>query len=110
MEIDYQEIGRRIALRRHELGLKQTEVCELCSLNEKYLSNIERAKSIPSIDVILRLCNSLDTTPDAILLGVKNPVNQKQQEDVISIIKGLNTNQLSLTYSFLQWLTSQKLC
>lgn len=109
MEIDYKEIGRRIALRRHELGLKQTEVCERCSLNEKYLSNIERAKSIPSIDVILRICDALDTTPDAILLGTRNSADEKLQLEVTEKIKGLNSNQLSLINSFLQWLITQQL-
>lgn len=109
MDVDYKEIGRRIALRRHELGLKQTEVCESCALNEKYLSNIEHARSIPSIDVILRICDALQTTPDAILLGTKNPVNERVQEDVISQIKGLDTTQLSLVQSFLQWMINQKL-
>lgn len=28
MELDYSKIGKRIARRRKELGLKQTEVCE----------------------------------------------------------------------------------
>lgn len=104
MNINYQIIGQRIARRRHELGLKQTEVCELCSLNEKYLSNIERAKSIPSIDVFLRICYALETTPDALLLGTNTSSDKALQADVISKIKVLNTDQLSLTDSFLQWL------
>ena len=107
MEIDYKEIGRRIAFRRHELGMKQTEVCELCSLNEKYLSNIERAKSIPSIDVILRICDALNTTPDEILLGIRNSNDERLKEEVIARVKGLNSRQLSLTNSFLQWLAAE---
>ena len=40
MELDYAEIGKRIARRRKELGLKQTEVCERAGINDKYLSCI----------------------------------------------------------------------
>ena len=40
MELDYSEIGKRIARRRKELGLKQTEVCERAEINDKYLSCI----------------------------------------------------------------------
>ena len=40
MEIDYKEIGRRIAKRRKELGLRQVQVCELAGINDKYLSCI----------------------------------------------------------------------
>lgn len=107
MDIDYRLIGQRIARRRRELGLKQTEVCELCSLNEKYLSNIERARSIPSIDVILRICQALNTTPDTILLGISHPSDEKTRGAVIEKIKGLDTRQLALTNSFLQWLMEE---
>lgn len=54
MELDYTEIGKRIAQRRKELGLKQTEVCERAGINDKYLSCIERATSIPSLEVVMR--------------------------------------------------------
>ena len=54
MDLDYKEIGKRIARRRKELGLKQSEVEERADLSQKYLSNIERSISIPSIEVIMR--------------------------------------------------------
>ena len=69
MELDYAEIGKRIARRRKELGLKQTEVCERAGINDKYLSCIERATSIPSLEVVMRLALALDTTPDEFLTG-----------------------------------------
>ena len=63
MELDYTEIGKRIARRRKALGLKQAEVCERTGINDKYLSCIERAASIPSLEVVMRLALALDTTP-----------------------------------------------
>ena len=51
MGLDYQQIGQRIAVRRRALGLRQTQVCERCDINSNYLSNIERARSIPSLAV-----------------------------------------------------------
>lgn len=69
MEINYEEIGKRIARRRKELGLKQSEVEEKADLSQKYLSNIERSISIPSIEVIMRIALALDTTPDEFLVG-----------------------------------------
>ena len=69
MELDYAEIGRRIARRRKELGLRQVQVCERAGINDKYLSCIERATSIPSLDVVMRLALALDTTPDEFLVS-----------------------------------------
>ena len=69
MELDYAQIDKHIAARRKELGLKQTEVCDKAGINEKYLSCIERATSIPSLEVVIRLAQALDTTPDFFLVG-----------------------------------------
>ena len=69
MELDYAQIGKRIAARRKELGLRQTEVCERAGINDKYLSCIERATSIPSLEVVMKLALALDTTPNEFLVG-----------------------------------------
>lgn len=69
MNIDYKEVGRRMSKRRKELGLKQYQVCEMIDVNYKYISNLETGRSVPSLDVIMRLCEALQTTPDYLLLG-----------------------------------------
>jgi len=61
MEIDYSEIGKRIAKRRKELELRQSEVEEKADIGYKYLSSIENAVSIPSIEVVMKLADRIDT-------------------------------------------------
>ena len=73
MDLDYHEIGKRIARRRKQLGLKQSAVEEKADIGYKYLSSIERGISIPSIEVVMRLSLALDTTPDAFLVGPPGP-------------------------------------
>ena len=48
MTLDYTEIGKRIARRRKELGLKQSEVEEKADLGYKYLSNNAAFLFLPS--------------------------------------------------------------
>ena len=69
MKIDYKKVGKRIAKRRKELGLKQYEVCEMIDVNYKYLSNLETGRSAPSLELIMSLCDALQTTPDYFLVG-----------------------------------------
>lgn len=107
MNLDYTEIGRRIARRRKELGLKQSQVCELADLSDKYLSCIERATSIPSLEVIMRLAIALQTTPDEFLVGTAQ--HDEEWKSVAEILKGLDEKQLSLAKSFLLWLSQQKI-
>ena len=108
MTLDYTEIGQRIARRRKELGLKQSEVEEKADLGYKYLSNIERSISIPSVEVIMRLAVALDTTPDEFLIGTLSHDNQ-EWKNISEMLRPMNAKQLSLAKSFLTWLSNQSL-
>ena len=108
MTLDYTEIGKRIARRRKELGLKQSEVEEKADLGYKYLSNIERSISIPSVEVIMRLAVALDTTPDEFLIGTLSNDNQ-EWKNISEMLRPMNAKQLSLAKSFLTWLSNQSL-
>ena len=108
MDLDYKEIGRRIARRRKELGLKQSQVCEMAEINDKYLSVIERAYSIPSTEVIMRLAIALDTTPDEFLVGTVRGSGE-EWKDVAELLRSMDEKKLALARSFLRWLTEQEL-
>ena len=106
MELDYTEIGRRIARRRKELGLRQVQVCEKAGINDKYLSCIERASSIPSLEVVMKLALTLETTPDEFLTG---SIRYESEEwlDVAELLRGMDEKKLSMARSLLTWLNEQ---
>ena len=108
MELDYSQIGKRLAQRRKELGLKQTEVCERAGINDKYLSCIERATSIPSLEVIMKLALALDTTPDTFLTGSIR-YESDEWRDVAELMRGMNVKKINLAKSFLTWLSEQSI-
>ena len=108
MELDYSEIGKRIARRRKELGLRQVQVCEKAGINDKYLSCIERATSIPSLEVVMKLALALDTTPDEFLMGTVR-YEDEAWRDVAELLRNMPTGQLPLAKSFLLWLSTQKM-
>ena len=108
MELDYTEVGRRIARRRKELGLRQVQVCERAGISDKYLSCIERATSIPSLEVVMKLALALDTTPDEFLTGTIR-YESDEWRDVAELMRGMTTGQLSLAKTFLSWLSDQQL-
>lgn len=89
MILDYTQIGKNLARRRRELKLRQYEVCERAGINDKYLSCIETARSIPSLEVFLKLCIALETTPDRIFLGTVRQTDYPQ-EDVALLEKFSN--------------------
>ena len=108
MELDYKAIGTRIAQRRKQLGLKQTEVEEAADIGFKYLSNIERGISIPSTEVIMRLALALDTTPDEFLVGTARQ-GEEGWKDIAELLRPMKGKQLDLAKNFLTWLSEQDL-
>lgn len=108
MELDYAQIGKRIAARRKELGLKQTEVCDKAGIHDKYLSCIERATSIPSLEVVIRLAQGLDTTPDFFLVGSARHESNAWQ-GIAELLRNMSPRKLELAKSFLLWLADQKI-
>lgn len=107
MELDYQEIGKRIARRRKELGLKQFEVEEKADIGYKYLSVIERGYSIPSTEVIMRLALALDTTPDEFLVGAIRREDEEAWKAAADLLHGMSASQLKMAECFLRWLREQ---
>lgn len=93
MELDYTEIGKRIARRRKELGLKQSELSERANISNTYMSSIERAVSIPSTEVVMRLAVALDTTPDEFLVGSAHFPEEKWR-DISEKLRPLTNKQL----------------
>lgn len=108
MKIDYSEIGKRIAARRKKLGLKQAEVCEKAGINDKYLSCIERATSIPSLDVVMRLAYALDTTPDHFLIGSTSYENE-EWENIAEMLRHMDPKRLDLLKNYSIWLLDQNI-
>ena len=96
MELDYKLIGQRLASCRKSRGLKQREVCEMADINDKYLSNIEHARSIPSLEVLMRLCTALDITPDAILIGTEKYSDTQKAHHLCNRICTLSPEQMAL--------------
>ena len=108
MELDYKAIGTRIAQRRKQLGLKQSEVEEAADIGFKYLSNIERGISIHSTEVIMRLALALDTTPDEFLVGTARQ-GEEGWKDIAELLRPMKGKQLDLAKNFLTWLSEQDL-
>jgi transcriptional regulator with XRE-family HTH domain len=105
MRVDYGLLGKRIAQKRRNLGLTQVQVNEKAELSDKYLSNIETARSIPSIDVLMKICDALAVTPDYLLIGTLINENSEISDKIIDKIKSLSEKKLKMLDNFTEWLT-----
>ena len=108
MNTNYAKIGKLIKRRREKLDLTQAVLAERCEITEQYVSNIERAVSIPSTEVVMRLAAALETTPDEFLVGAARHEGEEWRS-VAELLRPLDEKQLRLARSLLLWLSEQKL-
>ena len=108
MDLDYKQIGQRIARCRKKAGLTQAALSEMVDISPTYMSSIERAVSIPSTEVIMRLAIALDTTPDEFLVGTARHEGAAWR-DVAEALRSLTPGQLRLAEQFLHWVAQQDL-
>ena len=106
--IDFELVGKRIAHRRKELKLTQWEVEEIADITQKYLSNLERASSGLSIDVLMCLCEALQVTPDYLLLGSTGYTNPDANE-IESRVERMSPKQRGLALSLMDWILTQNI-
>lgn len=82
MTIDYSAVGKRISLIRKNRGMTQEQLAEKAELSNIYISHIENSRSIPSLETLMKLCGALDITPDEVLLGTKQDMENYLQSDI----------------------------
>lgn len=63
------EIGRRIAMRRNQLGLTQAQVAELSGLTQQFFASVETGKKNMRADSIVKVSRALKVSTDFLLTG-----------------------------------------
>ena len=59
MDFNWKDIGQNIKLRRIKLKLKQSELAELVDVSSQHISHVECGKTIPSIQLMMKLSVAL---------------------------------------------------
>ncbi len=109
MEINYAQMGRRIANRRKVLNMTQDDVAESTGLSNNHISNIENNHSIPSIETLMKVCEALDATPDYFLLGTLRRADNALHSGIHEKIKLCDEKKLKLIDSFITWVIDEKI-
>lgn len=68
MSINQNALGKRIRERREQDGLSRKALAEAVHISESHLANIERGNNTTSLMVLVDIANTLETTPDVLLM------------------------------------------
>lgn len=104
MNVNYRKMGSRIAQRRKEKQLTQSQLGELVNLSKNHISNVESGGSY-SLDTLLVICDALEITPDYVLYGT---IRNNRAEDFKDILKLCNDWETSVLLSFAELLINSR--
>ena len=62
--MNYIALGKNIKKYRHIAGLRQEDLAELCDCSTSHIGQIEHARTVPSLDMTMRIANALSVTID----------------------------------------------
>ena len=65
--MDYITLGKNVRKYRLILGFSQEDLADKCECSNSHIGQIENARGIPSLDMVVRIANSLSVTVDQLL-------------------------------------------
>lgn len=106
MDINEKELGRRIALRRKSLHIKQEDLATALDISNNHISSIERGCSSMSLEVFCGICTCLNVTPDYLLMGAMHSNNVPQ--NIMDALRLCTDEQVSFVWDFVKLMLDQR--
>lgn len=85
-DLNYEEIGKRIKIKRKEMKLTQEKLSEIIDVSPSYISEIERGSSICSLATITNIADTLNASLDYLVLGITENNADKMFTDILKSI------------------------
>ncbi len=80
----------------------------MIDVNYKYISNLETGRSAPSLEVIMKLCDALQTTPDYLLLGTDRPESDIADKELAEKINVLDSKSRLIVSGLIDLLNAHR--
>lgn len=92
-EIDYAKLGIKIKELRQSLGLTQDNLAEMVSCNTSHISNIENNHTKVSLNVLLAIANSLNTSIDYLLSNQYENSSLALDNEILRAVANFSTEE-----------------
>ena len=102
-----EQFGIRLRAVRKECGLTLEKLAEACNTSETVLRNYEKDRTTPNVEMLLRICEALEVSPDYLL---QDELSFNPYEDKMELGRAVGTlspDSLLLLRDFLLSLHTQ---
>lgn len=80
------EIGRRIATRRHQLGLTQAEAAERAGLTQQFFACVETGAKNIRAESIVKVSKALNISTDYLLTGTISDIDRSRFMKMLELL------------------------
>ena len=94
-------LARRLQYYRGCAGLTQESLAEKIGVSDTYIRKLEAGDRTPSLEVILALANTLNTTPDHLLLSMAY-YEKKAESGVVELLADCTPTEYIILYENLR--------
>ncbi len=100
--------GTRMRAFRESKNMTITHLAELCNSSENVIRGYEKSRRLPNVEMMIRICNALEITPNFLLQDALTFEINKDRNHLYNIIDNLTPSQVSFVEDFLTTLHKQK--
>lgn len=97
---DFRTIGNKLLAIRKRSGMTQSEVAEAANLSDRTYADIERGDVNTRIETILKICDALQITPDAVLTE-ENPSFSVKRDELLKQLDECTEKQQETAFELL---------
>ncbi len=84
------DFGVRVRKIRKERNMTIVELAELCGTSENVIRNYEKSRRLPQVDMLARICNALQVSPEYLLQDELVYHSQHAGEELLQKISRLS--------------------
>lgn len=109
MVLDLRAIGNNIKKYRKSKGFTQAQLAEMIDISTIHMSHMETGSVSMSLECLIKICDSLDITPDDLLLGEYKLNTMSTSKLLTSIMENLTVDERKMIIDFAELLDKNKI-
>lgn len=90
------DFGARVRKIRKERNMTIVKLAELCGTSENVIRNYEKSRRLPQVDMLTRICNALEVSPEYLLQDELVYHSQQAGEELLHKISRLSPKNVSV--------------
>lgn len=99
--MDTKRFGKKIREKRKERGLTSQQLADLCHINDGYIRQMESGRKIPSMPLLISLCDILETSPNYLMEYVEDNDDRAIWERICKLMPEQKRTMLCILDAYL---------